>query len=86
MRVECAARGKNITINERRPPWDPDLGSDWTRQAVAQLRYDPTDHRWRLYCADRSGRWHVYEPSDATSQLDILISAIDDDPTGIFWE
>ena len=27
---------------------------------VAQLRFDPTDRRWVLYCADRNGRWHNY--------------------------
>ncbi len=85
LRVECAARGKSITIFERRPPWHPNLRPDWTRQPLAQLRYDPSDHHWRLYAADRNSRWHYYDMTEPTPQLDELLKEIDDDPTGIFW-
>jgi hypothetical protein len=85
LRVECDTRGKTITLYECRPPWNPDLGADWTRQPVAQLRYQPTDHQWRLYCADRNRRWHYYDMAEPTTRLDELINEIDEDPTGIFW-
>ena len=78
-------RGKRVTIFECRPPWHADLGTDWTRQPVAQLRYDPADHYWSLYCADRNSRWHDYDMIQPTPQLDELLTEIDDDPTGIFW-
>jgi Protein of unknown function (DUF3024) len=84
LRVEYGVRGKAVTLYECRPPWSPDLGSDWTRQTVAQLRYDPGDHHWRLYYADRNDRWHYYEMSNPTTDLEELIAEIDDDPTGIF--
>lgn len=32
VRVECDQRGKNLTIYECRPPWNADIGSEWTRQ------------------------------------------------------
>ena len=58
LRVEYTVRGKSITIYECRPPWDATADDEWTRQPVAQLRYDPTDHNWHLYCADRNSRSH----------------------------
>lgn len=85
LRVECSARGNSITIFECRPPWHPDLGPDWTRQPVAQLRYNPADHHWQLYCADRNSRWHYYDMVEPTPQLSQLLDEIDEDPTGIFW-
>jgi hypothetical protein len=85
LRVEFDTRGKNITIYECRPPWHPELGPDWTRQPVAQLRYNPVDQHWRLYCADRNSRWHYYDMAEPTTRLDELINEIDEDPTGIFW-
>ena len=85
LRVECGVRGKAVTIYERRPPWPPDPHSDWTRQPVAQLRYDPDDYHWRLYYADRNDRWRYYDPAEPTTNLDELIAEIDEDPTAIFW-
>ncbi len=61
------------------------IGSEWTRQPVAQLRHEPSDHHWRLYCTDRNSRWHYYDMVEATPQLDELLDEIDRDPTGIFW-
>ena len=61
LRVEYGVRGKSITIFECRPPWGPRPGSEWTRQPVAQLRYNPADHHWQLFCSDRNSRWHDYD-------------------------
>ena len=85
VRVECDARGKNVTIYECRPPRRPDLGPEWSRLPVAQLRYDPDDHYWRLYWPDRNGRWHPYDMREPTAQVAELLGEIDADPTGIFW-
>lgn len=85
LRVEHGVRGKTITIYECRPPWHPNLGPDWTRHVVAQLRYDPNHLHWRLYCADRNSRWHHYDMTEPTPDINELITEIDEDPTGIFW-
>ena len=85
LRVEHAVRGKSITIHECRPPWDGTAEDEWTRQPVAQLRYDPAGHQWQLYWADRKSRWHRYERAAATTQLGALLDEIDRDPTGIVW-
>jgi hypothetical protein len=85
LRVEFDVRGKNVTIYECRPPWRPDFGPSWTRQPVAQLRYQPDDQKWRLYCADRNSRWHSYSRTQPTTHVGELLTEIDKDPTGIFW-
>lgn len=57
VRVEYGTRGSNVTIFELRPPWKPELGDEWSRRAIAQLRYDGSS--WRLYWPDRNTRWHL---------------------------
>src|SRR5918994_5479256 len=34
IRIECSLRGRAITIVERRPPWNPEFGADWTESKV----------------------------------------------------
>jgi uncharacterized protein with HEPN domain len=85
VRIECSRRGNNVTIFECRAPWKPELSPDWTRQPVAQLRHDPNNRQWTLYCADRNGRWHRYSHSSPSPQIARLLRDITADPTGIFW-
>ncbi len=83
VRVEYEVRGKSVTIFECRPPWHPNL-TEWSRMRIAQLRYDPDDHLWTLYCADRNGRWHrYYDYTKGT--VEKVLDEITADPTGIFW-
>lgn len=86
IRLEVSRRGRSITINERRPPWDPGrAGEEWTSSPVAQLRQDPAPGTWSLYYPDRNGRWWPYEGIGPTGAVDSLLAEIDRDPTGIFW-
>jgi hypothetical protein len=84
-RVECAVRGTSVTIFDCQAPWDPELGPDWIRMPIAQLRYAPDDQHWRLFWADRNDRWHPYDMIDPTLRLDRLLLEFDTDPTCIFW-
>jgi hypothetical protein len=85
IRVECSRRGRSITIFERRPPWNPALGTEWSTQRVAQLRHDARAGRWTLHAADRNGRWFRYHDiAPAPDVVDLLVE-IEQDPTGIFW-
>ena len=84
-RIEHAVRGASITILERRPPWNPDYGSDWSSTKVAQLRYDDRNRRWQLYSADSDDRWHPYEFAAAAPDVAPLLDTIEQDRTGIFW-
>ena len=85
MRVEVDVRGGSLTILECRPPWDPDLGPEWIRTKIAQLRYRPDEGHWLLFWADRNSRWHRYSHLDPASDVDELLREIDEDPTCIFW-
>lgn len=84
-RIEHAVRGPSITILERRPPWNPAYGSEWSSLKVAQLRYDDRARRWRLYSHDSSDRWHPYELAAPAPDVAPLLVAIEEDRNGIFW-
>jgi hypothetical protein len=83
MRVEADVRGRSVTILECRPPWNDD-GGEWTRQPLAQLRFDSASTLWSLYWADRNSRWHRYDGLDPGPVGD-LVDEIKHDPTCIFW-
>ncbi len=51
VRVEVQTRGKSVTVVERRAPWRPEAGPEWSGMPIAQLRYDPRSLRWTLYWA-----------------------------------
>jgi len=84
-RIEHAVRGSSITLLERRPPWNPAYGSEWSSLKVAQLRYDDRARRWRLYSHDSNDRWHPYELAAPAGDVAPLLDAIEHDHTGIFW-
>ena len=85
LRLECSLRGNAITIVERRPPWNPDFGPEWSASEVAQLRYDAGRGTWSLHWRDSNERWHAYDRIEPSHKLDSLLTEIDTDPTGIFW-
>ena len=85
VRLEHSVRGNAITIVERRPPWHPGLGPEWTSMKIAQLRYDAGSGAWSLYCCDRNERWFLYVDVEPSRDVAPLIAEIDEDPTGIFW-
>jgi hypothetical protein len=85
IRIECTRSGRSISILERRPPWKPEFGPEWTTLKVAQLRYDDASGTWSLYWSDRNGRWHPYDLVSPRQTVAPLLAEIESDPTGIFW-
>ena len=85
IRIKCTRRGKSITIVERRPPWNPDLSSEWSEVKVAQLRHDDSAGTWSLHCSDSNARWHVFDQARPSRTVEPLLAMIEADPTGIFW-
>ena len=85
MRLECSARGNAITIVERRSPWDPQFGSEWTSSQIAQLRLDSTKGTWSIHWRGSDERWHPYDRVRPSSDARHMLAEIDADPTGIFW-
>ena len=72
IRLEATVRGRSVTIFECRPPWREDIGPEWTRHPVAQMRYDMASTLWTLYWSDRNARWHAFDlidPGSVTEQI-----------------
>ena len=72
MRIEHTVRGKPVTLFECRPPWTGDLGTDWSRIPVAQLRYGPARQHWTLYWPDSNSRWHLFDLINPESAQKLL--------------
>ena len=85
IRLEHEVRGNSATLYECRPPWHEDLGPEWSRMRIAQLRFDSKGRTWSLHWADRNERWHTYDDVDPAPSIEPLLAEIDEDPTGIFW-
>jgi hypothetical protein len=85
VRVECEIDRSYLTVVERRAPWRPEVGRDWTRLPIARLRYTKASKTWTLYWRDRNLRFHRYDRIEPSVNVSVLIDEIDCDPTGIFW-
>ncbi len=84
VRLEHRCRGNAITIFERRAPWREDIGAEWTRQEVAQFRYDPATGRWTLYWMHHRG-WLHYDGLEPATDIGPLLAEVAEDPHGCFW-
>jgi hypothetical protein len=83
IRMSYVFRGNSLTIIESRPGMLDQ--SEWHNMAIAQFRYSYQNGKWKLYCADRNGKWHVYVERQPTADLQELIDEVEDDPTCIFY-
>ena len=81
LRYEHSIRGSAATVFEVRPVWDGSPGE--TRGKVVQIRFE--NDVFALYCCDRNGRWHFFEPFEPTKDLDAVLAEIEADRTGIFF-
>ena len=81
VRVACEVAPRHLTIVERRPPWRPDLGPDWTSLAIGWLRYTAATRTWTLYWRDRHLPFHLYDRLTPSPSVDDLLGEIDRDPT-----
>jgi hypothetical protein len=85
VRVEAVVEARTVTIVERRAPWRPDLGLEWTASAQARFRYAATTRAWTLYWGDSNRRWHRYELIGPSNDVRVLLDELDRDPTAVFW-
>lgn len=84
VRLEVEVTGRRITIIERRPPWKPEFGPDWSSLPIAQLRLHATEATWTLFWCDSNHVWHR-DPIEATPQVDRLLARIAEDPGSYYW-
>jgi hypothetical protein len=85
VRMQAVVERHAVTLVERRAPWRPDFGPEWTTSPVARVRWSVSRREWTLFCHDRNQRWHRYPHTQPSSEIATLLSEIDRDPTGIFW-
>ena len=83
IRIGYVAKVMAITLFELRPGWKDK--TRWTKSDVARIRYSKTDGEWTLYCRDRHGKWHAYDPLPPTPDFVMVLQEIKTDPAGIFW-
>ena len=83
IRLSFTFRSTNVTLIESRPAFN--MPEEWSASPVAQFRYDPAAKLWSLYCADRNLRWHPDMEIGPEKDFDLLLQAIDRDPSGIYW-
>jgi hypothetical protein len=85
IRYEIDLTDRAITVMECRPPWRPDVDSEWIRFPICRFRYTKIRSEWSLYWRDRNQKFHEYDLATPTPFLDQLIDHVTRDPTGIFW-
>ena len=85
VRLECEVGERDVTIVERRAPWQGAAGADWSSLPVARLRYATTAKAWTLYRRDRNSAFHPYDLLPSSPHVDALLVEIDRDPSGVFW-
>jgi hypothetical protein len=76
VRMEAVVDRHAVTLVERRAPWRPDFGPEWTSSPVARLRWSVSRREWTLYWRDRNHRWHRYEYSRPTTEIAALLEEI----------
>jgi Protein of unknown function (DUF3024). len=85
VRLELDVHGHAVTIVERRAPWSPTIGPEWTSIPIAQLRFNRLTRLWQLYWRGADLRWHRYDGLGPTGHVDPLLAEIDADPQARFW-
>ena len=63
----------------------PNCDQETERIEVRYFATAPCVKAWTLYWADRNSRWHRYDDLEPTTNLDDVLTEINEDPTCIFW-
>ena len=58
VRLDVDVHSQAVTIIERRAPWSPTIGPDWTSVPIAQLRFNRMTRLWQLDWRDADLHWH----------------------------
>jgi hypothetical protein len=82
--LEFKGRGNDLSLIERRVPWDDSEG-EWTSRRIALFRWDPTTATWILKWANRHDKWLEYPDLPPVGDIAIAIKEVDDDPYCCFW-
>jgi hypothetical protein len=81
--LQFRIEGRDVVLYEKRPRYDDP--SRWVESYVAKFRFCANSGLWSLLWRDRNLKWHYYEPCEADADINVVLEAVDADPTGIFW-
>jgi len=82
--LEYHVRGNRVTIVESRPLFiDPSIMNS---VSVAQFEFSAEQQVWTLFWYDRKNRRQPYPTGRNRDTLEMLLSEVASDPTGIFWD
>ena len=85
VRLEVEVGRSTVTLVEMRAPWRREYGPDWTRTAIASLRYSQKNGGWSLFWMDSNGAWHRYSAAAPAPHVGPLLDEMDRDPRAVFW-
>jgi len=71
-----------IEIYERQPIWGKE--NAFENYPYAKIKYVKTHHKWKLYWLRASGKWESYNPFSESSNLEKMLSVIEEDALGCF--
>jgi len=85
VRLTYSYMGNTVTLFEERPIYNQ--LDKRTKIPIAQFRLNVVDHLWRLYNAskNRDEGWMHYAGAQPTVDFETLLTALDQDRTGAFW-
>ena len=85
LRLSFSLRGNTATVFEARAVYDQP--GKWTKMPIAQFRLNVIDRLWRLYCANlkRQDGWLLYPDAEPMKDFGVLLTALDQDRSGVFW-
>ena len=75
--------GATVTLTEQRPMLRD--SKRWTKNPIAQFRYNELRDEWTLFWLDQHERWNPVDDLGGCHFLTSLLVFVDRDPTGIFW-
>lgn len=71
-----------IELYEIRPSWNkPD---ELQKLSFAKIKYVKSQAVWKLYWMRATGKWNSYQPFPESTNLEKILSIIDDDSYGCF--
>lgn len=71
VRLECAVKGHDVVIYERRPRWNNP--HQWGESPVAKLKFVRTAKLWHLYWYRADLKWHEYEGCSGSADMKKLV-------------
>lgn len=85
IRLKAEIAPRHLTVVECRAPWREEGGPEWTRYPIARFHYTKATGLWSLYWRDRHLKFHSYDGTPPTEDVQVLLAEVEHDPNHLFW-